>query len=46
MGEQRFGLNHQGGIGIQASDVDEGFVYEEDGVTVEPFRVNHYEPFL
>jgi ribonuclease Z len=42
MGEQRFGLDRQRGIKFVAADVDERFVYEKDGLTVEPFRVNHY----
>jgi ribonuclease Z len=42
-GEQRFGLDRQKGIKFEAVDVDEGFVYEEDGLSVEPFRVNHYD---
>ena len=44
-GEQRYGLNHQKGIGIESTDIDEGFVYEEDGLSVEPFRVNHFDHF-
>lgn len=30
---------------MDAVDVDEGYVFEIDGVTVEPFRVNHYSSF-
>jgi ribonuclease Z len=44
-GEQRYGLNRQKGIGIEATDIDEGFVFEEDGLSVEPFRVNHFDHF-
>jgi ribonuclease Z len=44
-GEQRYNCIRASGKGIEieAADVDEGFVYEEDGVSVEPFRVNHYD---
>jgi ribonuclease Z len=28
---------------IEANDVDEGFIYEENGVKVVPFRVNHHD---
>ena len=45
MGRSHHGLDPRGGIAVEAFDVDEGFVYEEDGVTVEPFRVNHYSVF-
>lgn len=45
MGEQRYGLDHEKGVRIEAADVDEGFVYEEDGLSVEPFRVNHFDHF-
>jgi ribonuclease Z len=44
-GEQRFDLNHRKGIEVDAADIDEGFVYEENGLSVEPFRVNHYTHF-
>ena len=44
-GEQRYNLDHRKGIGIEAADIDEGFVYEEDGLSVEPFRVNHVDHF-
>ncbi|MCX6655206.1 MAG: MBL fold metallo-hydrolase [Candidatus Bathyarchaeota archaeon] len=44
-GEQRYNLDHRKGIGIEAADIDEGFVYEEDGLRVEPFRVNHVDHF-
>jgi hypothetical protein len=45
MGESFHGIDHRGGIAVEAFDIDEGFVFEEDGVTVEPFRVNHYSVF-
>jgi len=44
-GEQSFGLKPRKGIEIEAADIDEGFVYEEDGLSVEPFRVNHYDHY-
>ena len=31
------------GIRMEAKDIDEGFVYEKNGVTVIPFRVNHHD---
>ena len=30
------------GLRIEAQDIDEGFIFEEDGVKVIPFRVNHH----
>ena len=33
------------GLEIIAHDVDEGFVFEEDGVKVVPFRVNHHDVY-
>lgn len=39
--ESIYGLS-QRGYEVNAVDVDEGFIYEVNGVTVEPFRVNHY----
>jgi ribonuclease Z len=45
MGETFYSIDHSGGIAVKAFDVDEGFIYKEDGVTVEPFRVNHYSAF-
>ena len=44
-GEQRFNLNHRKGIKIKAANIDEGFVYEEGDLSVEPFRVNHVDHF-
>jgi ribonuclease Z len=38
-------LRARRGIEIEAADVDEGFVYKEDGFRVEPFRVNHVDHF-
>jgi len=40
--ERVYGVGHQGGYEVDAVDVDEGFTYERDGLSVEPFRVNHY----
>jgi ribonuclease Z len=43
--------NHYGastyskGLEIEVTEVDEGFVFEEDGVKVFPFRVNHYDVY-
>ena len=44
-GEQRYNCIRTTGKGIEieATNVDEGFIYEEDGLIVEPFRVNHYD---
>jgi ribonuclease Z len=44
-GEQRHNLDRRRGIGIEAADIDEGVVYEEGGLRVEPFRVNHVDHF-
>lgn len=33
------------GLEIEVKEVDEGFVFEENGVTVLPFRVNHYDEY-
>ena len=33
------------GIRMEAHDIDEGFVYEENGVKVVPFRVNHHDGY-
>jgi len=40
--EQAYGLGNQTGYEVKAVDVDEGFIYDVDGLTVEPFRVDHY----
>ena len=40
--EKAYGLGNQTGYEIETVDVDEGFIYDVNGVTVEPFRVNHY----
>jgi ribonuclease Z len=40
--EKNYGLGHQMGYEVEAFDVDEGFIYDVNGLTVEPFRVNHY----
>ena len=34
---------HREGLRIEAEEVDEGFIFEEKGVRVAPFRVNHYD---
>jgi ribonuclease Z len=31
------------GMRMEAHDIDEGFVYRENGVKVSPFRVNHHD---
>jgi len=31
------------GLRMEALDVDEGFIFEENGVKVAPFRVNHHD---
>jgi len=41
--EARFIPQLSEGIRMQAHDIDEGFVYEENGVKVIPFRVNHHD---
>jgi ribonuclease Z len=41
-GEQSFNIKHRKGLEVESVDVDEGFVYEEKGLSVEPFRVSHY----
>jgi ribonuclease Z len=33
------------GLEIIAHDIDEGFIFEEDGVKVVPFRVNHHDVY-
>ena len=33
------------GLEIQVNEIDEGYVYEEAGVKVVPFRVNHYDQY-
>lgn len=33
------------GLEIEVEEIDEGFVYEENGVKVAPFRVNHYDEY-
>jgi ribonuclease Z len=33
----------ESGLGINAYDIDEGFIFEENGVRVIPFRVNHHD---
>jgi len=40
--ERIYGISNQRGYEVNAADVDEGFIYEMNGLTVEPFRVNHY----
>jgi ribonuclease Z len=40
--EQAYGLGNQMGYEVEAVDVDEEFIFEANGLTVEPFRVNHY----
>jgi len=45
IGEKRHGLDRRKGIAVEPVDVDEGFTYEEDGLSVEPFRVNHFDGF-
>jgi len=34
---------NRGGLRIVAEDMDEGFIFEENGVNVAPFRVNHHD---
>ena len=33
------------GLDIEAHDIDEGYIYEEDDVKVIPFRVNHHDVY-
>jgi ribonuclease Z len=33
------------GLEMEVEEVDEGFVFEENGVKVAPFRVNHYDEY-
>lgn len=33
------------GLEVEVKEVDEGFVFEENGVIVTPFRVNHYDEY-
>ena len=33
---------NEAGVRVEATDVDEGYVYMENGVKVTPFRVNHF----
>jgi len=33
------------GLEIEVKEIDEGFVFEENGVKVVPFRVNHYDEY-
>jgi len=36
---------HSDGLEVEVVEVDEGFIYEENGVKVIPFRVNHYDEY-
>ncbi len=36
---------YEDGLEIDVKEVDEGFVFEENGVKVIPFRVNHYDVY-
>ena len=36
---------HSDGLEIEVKEIDEGYVYEENGVKVVPFRVNHYDEY-
>ena len=38
-----WGIPQDEGIRIEAYDIDEGFIFEENGVKVVPFRVNHHD---
>jgi ribonuclease Z len=37
------GLSLRDGTRIEVCDIDEGFIFEENGIRVIPFRVNHHD---
>jgi len=36
---------HSDGLEVEVNEINEGYVYEENGVKVVPFRVNHYDEY-